>query len=230
MEEQFVAKPGHKALAALSAVTMQLNKLVKQVVIEKAKELSGDASNTATRAMIKAIKAFPTYDKPRLGVYMSVIPKLNGWLIYRGQSKAGVAGVHVDWAVVSRALDANHFLVRKLGDEWEDVIWRVVDAKTFRDAEPEPATVMGGIDCEEPEFCKFVPNDANHYRNLMVLTDKFDAVYVKLDLNFKLPESCCLYLWPAAVDFDCDQLHVGPQTNFLVDYELGFIVILRKNT
>jgi len=227
MAAQFCAKPSHKELAVLSTVTMQLNKLLKQDVIEKAKELSGDASNTATRDMIKA---FPTYDKPKLGVYMSIIQGLNGWCIFRGQAKARVAGVHVDWAVVSRALDANHFVVRKLGEEWQDVIWRVVDAKAFRNGEPEPGTVDDAIDCEEPEFCKFVPNDANHYRNLMFLTHQFDVVYVKLDLNFKLPESCCLYLWPAAVDFDFDQMLVGPRTNLRLDYELGFIVILRKHT
>jgi hypothetical protein len=241
-KRKFDADPGHKALAALSAVTMQLNKKVKKDVMEKAKQYSGDNCTIGTREMIKAIKVF----EENMHATVHITATENGWTVngpeFPGRRDIHVNQFHVDWSAVAVALVPNGFLKQP---HHQDEDWIVVNAHCFRGERPE---IHGGrtsdeedddaihtefqlMSCIEWQFCKFTPLDdepVDHYYNLRRLIFFFKTVYVKMNTDFELPDNACLYVWPGGEYEERVMRSNGPHEPWRQEMDPRFVVILHQ--
>jgi len=243
MAEVFLAHPGHKALAALSTVTMQLNKQVRKESLDLVRLHSGDSGNLATREMIKAIKAFKS------GHRIAIRATETGWSFCQfykhGVRSLEVPFKHVDWVLVHAALTPDQLLVHPGPKDCKWVSWIVENPERFR--ANRPYMHGGALDsddednvaaddelkyndfclerCREVDFCKFQPEfyiSTDHYRNVLQLAKYFDAVYVKLDTKFDLPDNTCLYVWPSNV------CNLKRFSKLRCEQDPRFIVVLRK--
>lgn len=239
-DKTFPAHPDHRALAALTTVSQQLNKKVKRDVVERAKVFSGDDANIDTRKMIEAIQSVDDFanDYTCPCLYMTIYAAPGGYDIevdmeHDAEHHFHVPFMHVDWAVVAKAMPADRHLVYY---NRETSHWGVVNSMQFRQGRPEIhgggiiGSPFGMTNTREFKLCYFEPFGmcVDNYYNIARLIANFDVVYVKRDCDFTLPDGfCCLYQWGEG-DFYQEAIMCDADGKYTAHSDERFLVVLRK--